>query len=432
MKRLLPFLFLLGALPGGLRAQVIYFNDISTNILSLNVQTCNVSILPGGPFVNDMAISSPSLAYGIFANLIIEVNLTNGANNVLGQIPGIVTGLELGQNGLLYALGTNLWSFNIATGTAVDLGALPNNWFCTGDMVYLNGIYYATVYDITNGGNHQMISVNLSNPALSTIVTTPPTTNLVAGAAIGNSTCPKLYWFDSPPGGLSVVYEYDVNTQTWSTICPNFSYIAGGADTPNNYTFPLSCACSSVAGNIASPDLVLCGNTPASVPATTGALLDNNDLLQYILYSNPQNIAGSVLASNATPNFAYNPFLYTNGTTYYIAAVVGNNNNGQVDLQDPCLSVSNAIQVVWRPLPGLTLQNAPQPLCAGACVDISLNLSGTAPFTLTYTTPFSGVQSQIFPASGTQQLTLCIPANQAPGGVQLQPLSIQDAFCICP
>jgi hypothetical protein len=63
-------------------------------------------------------------------------------------------------------------------------------------------------------------------------------------------------------------------------------------------------------------------------------------------------------------------------------------------------------------------------------VDITINLSGNPPFSLTYSTPFSGNQVQTF-TSNTGQLTLCPPSGSPPGNIQVQAVSISDSFCSC-
>ena len=431
MKQLFISLLLVG-LSSVSNAQTIYYNSTFTDLFSFDVQTCTGAILQGGPAYNDMAVgTTPATIYALFANELLAINTTNGGQTPLAFIPDLVTGLEYGVDGIIYAVGTNVWAFNPTTGTLVNNGALPNNWFCTGDVVYLNGIYYATVYDITTGGNNQLISVNLSNPSASTIVGPVPVNNLVAGASVNSPDCPKLYWFTYDPSSFSQLYEYDVNTQTWTLICPNFSNFVGGADTPNNYSFNISCGCTTNAGNLPGSDLNVCLDAAAQTAASVGVTLESDDLLRYIVFTNPNNITGSIILSSANPVFNYDPAIFSPGATYYVAAIAGNNVNGQVDLNDPCLDISNAVELVWRTLPTVALQAPPPALCAGACLDVAVNFSGIPPFVLSYTTPFNGTQAQNFSAT-SGILSICVPGNQAPGAVDLQVLSIQDAWCACP
>ncbi|MFZ4476954.1 MAG: hypothetical protein ACOYPR_17295, partial [Saprospiraceae bacterium] len=89
----------------------------------------------------------------------------------------------------------------------------------------------------------------------------------------------------------------------------------------------------------------VCSNETLTFPAVTQTVLDGDDILQYILFSNPNDTAGSIVATSASPSFTFGPPLQT-GVTYYVAAMAGNNLNDNVDLSDPCLDFSNARAVV--------------------------------------------------------------------------------------
>jgi hypothetical protein len=161
--------------------------------------------------------------------------------------------------------------------------------------------------------------------------------------------------------------------------------------------------------------------------------LDANDLLEFILFTNPANPTGSVLATAATPTFAYNPALFQTGVTYFVAAIAGNNVNGAVDPNDPCFDISNQVQVVWRPKPEVTLSIQPD-ACEGDCVDVTATFTGTAPFNFVWqwfsggnpaggSTPLSTNQNpfvfNVCPPAGTGLFDLCI-------------LSLQDQYCAAP
>ncbi len=154
--------------------------------------------------------------------------------------------------------------------------------------------------------------------------------------------------------------------------------------------------CITDAGTMQATSQTVCVGQPANFAHNGNQILDNNDLLRYILFSNPADTLGSIVATSATPSFAFNSATMQTGVTYYAAAIAGNNLNGNVDLNDPCLDVSNAAEVVWRPLPTVALSVADPKVCAGACTDLTATFTGTAPFTLTYTTPASGTVTQTF------------------------------------
>ncbi len=425
---LLVLMFTLPSLYG----QIIYFSNLSGQIYSLNISTCATSFVSSAAAYNDMAVGTGTTYYGLFGNEVYSINASTGTSTFIASVGDpIVTGLEVGPTGTIYVLGTNLFAVNPSTGVVTTLGALPNGWVSVGDMVFLDGQFYATVYQPS--GPDLLINVNITNPALSTVVNSSLPGFLVAGAGVNNPNCPKMYWFDFT-GGNSNIWEYDVNTQTWTQKCPGFPFPAGGAGTPSGYSFPFNCGvCTTDAGSINSTPLTFCLNNPAVVPFNNNAVLDSDDLLQYILFSNLANPTGSILATNNTGTFNYNA-AYVPGQTYYVATIAGNNVSGNVDLSDPCFDISNLVPVVWRPKPSVVFSAPPGPFCAGACITLSANFTGTPPFSLDATAFFAGnplnTISQTF-NTNTGTVTVCPPASLPNGALSVQATSLTDAFCVC-
>jgi len=431
LRRVCLLLLLSGCFYSRTHAQIIYINDLSGNLFGLDMATCNTTFIANGPAYNDMAVGANGLIYGLFSFDIWEINPVSGVSTLVGTIPSFnfaVTGLEYGPNGMIYIIGAEVWELNPANGNIVNNGSLPSNWYCVGDLVYYQGQYYATVY--VGAADHLAI-IDVDNPANSTLLTTLPTSFLVGGAAVHNETCPKMYWFDSPSlFDPSEVWEFDINTQTWTPVCPGFGLIVGGADSPNDYEFAIPCgSCATDAGTITGTITDFCVSVPATATHDDNESLDANDMLQFILFSNPADTLGSILATSNTPSFTFNPATMQTGVTYYIAAIAGNNLNGNVDLNDPCLDISNAIQVTWRPLPTVTFSAANPDVCAGACTTVTTNFTGTAPFTLTYTMP-AGTSTQTF-SGNTGTFQVCTAAGAPPGSFTVQATTLTDAFCNC-
>jgi hypothetical protein len=192
----------------------------------------------------------------------------------------------------------------------------------------------------------------------------------------------------------------------------------------------LACLCTTNAGTLpqAGP-YNTCTNATLNFPPATGTVLDGNDILRYILFTNPSDTAGSIVAISATTGFTFAPPMETE-VTYYIAAMAGNNLHGNVDLTDPCLDFSNALQVVWRPLPTVTFSAANPNVCEGACTTVTATFTGTAPFTLTYTTPASGTVTQTF-SGNTGTFQVCTPPGSAPGSLVVPATKVVDTWCTC-
>lgn len=418
-------------------AQIIYFNTIQGQIYTLNVATCASTLVATGPAFNDMAVGPGGLIYGLSGQEIWIINPATGTNTLLGTYPAVISPtLEYGQNGQLYLidqLTNSLIQVNPANGNAQTVGTFPSGWVSLGDLVFFNGSYFGT---FSTPSGSQLAEVNITNPAASSFVTvTPGGANLVAGSGIQNANCPRMFWFSTLLlNQPSTLWQYDLNTDTWTQICPGFSFTVGGADTPNGYSFPLTCnTCTTNAGNVTSQNFNLCGTSPsATVPFSGGQVLDSDDILRYILFTNLSDPDGSILQQSATPVFNFDANTMVLGQTYYLGTIAGNNLSGSVNLADPCLDLSNNFaQVTWRALPTVSFSLQNPTLCPGGCIQFSASFTGVAPFSLAYENPFTGAsQNQVFTGT-TGGILLCSPVATSEGNYNLQAVSLSDANCVC-
>ncbi len=230
------------------------------------------------------------------------------------------------------------------------------------------------------------------------------------------------------PGPPASWKDININTSISSLKVEHITIIGP----TNGSTFSLyfcSNCCLSDAGNLAASPLHLCPGDVALLPDATQTCLESDDILRYILFSDPGDTLGSILATSVTPIFVFNPAIMQTGVTYYVAAIVGNNLNGNVDLT-ACLDISNAIEVTWHPKPTVTFSVANPNACAGECTTVTANFTGTAPFTLTYTTPLSGTMTQAF-TGNTGTFQVCTSANAPPGSWVVQATKVEDAWCTC-
>lgn len=207
-------------------------------------------------------------------------------------------------------------------------------------------------------------------------------------------------------------------------------YLAGG---PAGMLFSLYICCPlcpTDAGEITASPLAVCLENAATIPAAVQTYLDSDDILQYILFTNPGDTLGSIIATSNSPSIFFNPATMQTGVTYYIAAIAGNNSSGTVNQNDPCLDISNAIPVSWWPKPAVELSIADPTICAGSCSTVTANFSGSAPFVLTYTTPGTGIVVQTF-QENSATFPVCAPAGSAPGSFVLQATKVSDVHCTC-
>jgi hypothetical protein len=188
--------------------------------------------------------------------------------------------------------------------------------------------------------------------------------------------------------------------------------------------------CLKEAGTMTAANLTLCPDQSATFVHNGDEVMGGNDLLQFILFSNPADTLGSILAVSNTPVFEFDPATMQAGVTYYVAAIAGSNVGGNVNLNDPCLSISNAAQVTWRLLPTVQLSVNNPEVCEGGCRTILAVFTGTPPFELTVSNPYSGSQTVTF-GSTTGTFQVCIPPGAPEGPFTLQAVSLSDQFCTC-
>ncbi|MCC6463586.1 MAG: hypothetical protein IT260_24160 [Saprospiraceae bacterium] len=222
-----------------------------------------------------------------------------------------------------------------------------------------------------------------------------------------------------------------VITETISTLTIEVVHIVGN-QTGISFSLYLCCAgCFTFAGEMSSLPVDVCAGNTTNLPPSIFSALESNDILHYIMFSNLSDTLGSILATSTTPNFSFNPATMTLGVPYYIAAIAGNNLGGNVDFNDPCLDISNATPVTWRPRPTVEFAVVDPNVCAGACTTVTANLTGTPPFILTYTTPVSGPTAVIVPTNSSS-FQACAPPGAPAGSLLVQATQLADAYCTCP
>jgi len=230
-------------------------------------------------------------------------------------------------------------------------------------------------------------------------VVTPPVTSVSFPAPIGSMTIPQT--------ADNQAIDLDENN------------LCNGSD-----------CCPTDAGTMLEQTLHVCINQPATFTHNDDEVLENNDLLQFILFSDPNDTLGSIIAVSNTPTFTFNPATMQTGVTYYVAAIAGDNLGENVDLNDPCLDISNAAELIWHPLPEVELQADNSDVCAGGCQTITAIFIGTPPFTLTVSSP-AGTTSFTL-QNNTDTFEICPPPGTPLGTFTVQATALMDAYCACP
>jgi len=145
-----------------------------------------------------------------------------------------------------------------------------------------------------------------------------------------------------------------------------------------------NCFCPTATGTMASTTIRVCGTGAATGSySSIGEFNDGNDVLSFVLHTQAGSTLGTILQTSSTPTFSFGSGM-SYGTTYYISALMGNNNGaGGTDLTDPCLSVASGQPVIWNEIPTASISGGGE-ICLGNSSPVTFNLTGVGPFTVTY------------------------------------------------
>lgn len=235
----------------------------------------------------------------------------------------------------------------------------------------------SSVEEMCNGANTQFI---VSFTTLGG--TAPYTVAGLNGAFAGND-------FTSVPQANNTTYSFVVTD-------------VNGCESPA-VSGVKNCNCATDAGSLQSVAAAFCAGDPAVATFNNDENLDSDDMIQFVLHDQPGAALGNILAVNAQPEFLLTAFLQT-GVTYYISAVAGNNANGSVDLNDPCLSVTPGVPVQWKPLPSATLTGDVS-ICNGDSAVLAFIGTGIFPLQVTYSDGSANPKTLTIDASGASILT---------------------------
>jgi hypothetical protein len=357
-------------------------------------------------------------------------------------LPGVnMTGGVLAPNGNVYVTGgvnvngvwdPKVYEYNVVTNTSTVVGTLsaPSNQVLI-QPFYWNGLLHAFMSDLTNNSK-DLVTIDLGNPMSINIVSNFGSGPLCGAPAASITSGPfaGIYQGVLDPDCTGYdLYELELPSNTTAFVCETLpsGYPYGLGEVPTGYPSS-SCLCFTDAGTVPTPSQSLCADE-VLIFSESGGFLEGGDARQYILFTNPNDTAGSIVATANTPSFELAPPLEA-GVAYYFAAIAGDELNGNVDLNDPCLDFSNANTVIWRSLPTVVLSVTNPDVCPGNCTAVTATFTGTPPFTLTYTAPGLGPVTQTFPGN-TGSFQVCVPANAPLGGLVVEATSLADGFCSC-
>lgn len=336
---------------------------------------------------------------------ICEGESTDLSINLTGQSPWTIRYFNGTDTVDLNGITTNPYVLTVTPGatTTYEVVAVRNN-FCDG---VADGSATVTVNDA---------------PVVTDITTTcdGTYTNFTVTFTITGGD-PNSYMVNGIPGTLTG------NTFTSEPITSPGSFSGTVSDAngcaPVDIMDNVDCGCLTTVGTMGTSTIRICG--PGTAVANYDSLLqelDADDAIMFVLHTNSGNTLGTILGTNTIPEFTFDPGTMMYGTTYYISAVAGNGDgNGGVDLNDPCLDVSAGTPVIFRRLPTAMI-SGDQTICFGDTATLTIDLTGAAPWAVTYNN--GSVNRNITPTSSPWTIQVVPNATTT-----YTVVSVRDANC---
>lgn len=133
--------------------------------------------------------------------------------------------------------------------------------------------------------------------------------------------------------------------------------------------------CTTSAGSISIDLEELCEDESAEI-SNIGNVLDVDDQVYFVIHENIDLLNSNLRIVQSTRTIRYDDILNFN-QTYYVTMVVGNGNPmGGFDEDDPCLSLSNTVEVLFKPLVNVNLVPVSDAICEGQEAEFILDFEG--------------------------------------------------------
>lgn len=348
----------LGISPASLTYTILWSNGATTqNISNLTAGTYTVVVNGGGACTASATYTVDNNTQGVVASGTDLDILCFGDNT--GAIDLVLSG------------GTQPFQFNWSpnVGNIEDPGSLTA------------GVYAVTVTDQV--GCTATANFNISQPssavqAACTAINTVSQPGFADGSAqvqIGGGVAPyTILW---SPGGTQnglAAGAFPLNNlgagQYGVTVTD-----ANGCTSICGFNILLA-PCESAIGTMGDAQLSLCGTGCITADYNAlGQILDANDVLQFILHEGSDTLIVNEIARNSQPTFCFNPAKMIYGNTYYVSAVVGNNDgSGNVVLAHYCTVIATGTPIVFyeKPVASAAL---PEPI---TCVTFQVGILGSS------------------------------------------------------
>lgn len=323
---------------------------------------------------------------------------------------------------------------------------------CQGDLVTLSwnlvGVapFDLILNDGTSSVSYQLDAFGFQTNGSGPITFTPGTNTTYSVVSLFDATgCPASV--TNPTLSVNVASVPNTGTSTSITLCDNdpnlydLSTYLGATDPNGSWTGPIGALpppspgtstfnfnpTSDPAGiytyslsNAPCPSsfstvLVNLNTAPSAGNSTTTTYCSNDGIVDLFTLLGPASPTGIWSQTGTGPSLNFDPSSSSPGNYDYTVT----------DPTGACSPVTSTITVNVNSIPTSNINSSSTVICAGECIDLIFNLTGSAPFNLTYTDP--NPVNVVLNAAGNDNTTN-LPVNICPpNSTNLSIVSVTDA-----
>lgn len=237
------------------------------------------------------------------------------------------------------------------------------------------------------------------------------------------------------PGGYTITGLSGIwNSSMWesnplpSNTTFNLEITDGGPCPPYVLTALVDCNCQNTPGILEFQDtLRICEGDSYATTFLEAPVLQLNDTLVYLLYTNPLNPLGSLLSLSNSPSIMYSSGLPTSQLLWF-SSMTGPLVSGSLDLSDPCNLISPPIPLYFYPLPEASY-TLPDFICGDSCEVVEIFITGQEPTTLNIEWGNPGALQTIVSSPGGSIHPIQLCGDVFEGDLSFQIIEIQDLYC---
>ena len=386
------------SLPGTGSITIASVTDAGNPCTQIDLASVDVTVVetPVATFAGDFAVCP-----GTGTDLTLGVPLTGGPYDVVitndaGDPDITLVGVNGNQSIPISPAATTTYTVTSITETGSGIGCANT----TAETVTVTVNTLPTIVQpidtiCSNNGDAFQVSFEIigGTPATYTVTTTDGYAGTISAGP------PYIYTSDNIP---------DNTAQTWTVTD------AASCDPESITLDAFDCPVLTFAGTVDENPLYACEGGIVCLTQNGDEVLDDDDVLSFALLDGPDLATAAIL--DIQPGncwdlamLAFPPF--ATGDTYYAVALAGNNDGtGVADVTDPNLNVSPSVEVLFVEDPVATITGG-QTICNGTSTELSVAITGTGSFDLTYSDP-AGTATELLGLEAAD-LPVTFDANQA-------------------